>query len=196
MRLSTQIVTLLIITSSIAYAQPILYKKDGTKLQARITGTNDSQLVTEKGNIEIMAIDSIVFGKESQGLAYLKKSIADKGVVVIDKVNQVNKIISTEEKSPLFLKSNPIESVDLSQFVKQRNAGKSAQLVGMLIIGSAMVLQSIYNNQYSEDLSKFKQGDPTIKQKFVPGYVPAAGLGIFIVGLSVDLSASKFLRKN
>jgi|GEM_PF-3520097 len=177
--------------------------KNGDVKEVQIVAHSSTDLFVEDGQIEYSEISKAYFMDSLANSERLYKALRKSGVIVV-----FGEGVSVDEKLeaelPMML-INPVSneknlmSLDLrlESFRKDRTTAKAVQLIGILAIGGSVFLQAIYNRQYEEDLDRFIQNSSGSlpEPKYVPPFIPATGLGLMTIGITLDLGAGDRLRK-
>lgn len=192
----------LIAAASCASAQTILVtKRDSTQFETRISANTDKDLFVPEGKIPMTDLLSVGFTLYSEGSTKLYDNLRKNGVVVYYDYKKGSKQPSTSAvpDSPLKVAGREPVSLDkvvisLNEFNNTRQIGKAMQLIGVLALGGSAILQTMYNQQYVDDLAKWNGSGAAPTQSVVPSAIPIAGTVLFTIGIGIDLSAGKHLK--
>lgn len=174
-------------------ARLILYKGDSVNIY--ISRHTDFFIITEDATYAMKDIKILKFEIKNSRTEQLRQEIGSKVNIVYAFESPVISVVSNSIPDQNYINQSMINSID--NFRRQRTNGKTMQIVGILIVGASVGLQSVYNQKYNENyaawVKKGSSGSQPIQQS-VPSSVPFIGCGFSLIGFGIDLDAGRHLR--
>lgn len=192
---NTLIIAMLIFAVCCYGQEVVITKKDSTQLATKITAHSQTTLYFSNGSIKMAELAAIDFKVNNAKDEKLYETLKAAGIAVTftGKTYTPPKAVS-----PIIVQqtaTGPVTTIaiDFEKFRQERQQAKVTQLAGLLAIGTSIILQSVYNQQYKDDL----KNDPTnAEQKYVSPILPGAGLAVFTLGIALDINAGRHLKQH
>lgn len=172
-------------------ARLVFYKGDSVEIY--MNRNTESFIITDDASYSMRDIKILKFYIKNLRTEQIRQEIGAKvGIEYLGAPPVVLRSASPEGQAAI----NESMNTAIDKFRKQRTTGKGMELVGVVIMGASIGLQSIYNQQYNEALAAYlKKGSGNMPTaKVVPAAVPFIGCGVSVVGFVVDFNAGWHLK--
>jgi regulatory protein YycH of two-component signal transduction system YycFG len=173
-------------------AQIILYKGDSISIY--ISRHTDFFIIAEDATYAMKDIKLLKFEVKNSRTEQLRQEIGSKIDIVYANELPLQTLVPTIEHDQNYINKSMVNTIE--NFRHQRTTGKTMQIVGILIVGASVGLQSVYNQKYNDAYAAYtKKGSGSAPiQQSVPSAVPFIGCGFSLIGFGIDLDAGRHLK--